>query len=113
MGWRLRRSISLGGGARSTMTSRGMGASWGLAGLRIGRSPTGSFWVSFTIPGTGISFFKYLSTRGHQNSPVSQPIPAALSHPQRTRPAPTFTPPAAGQLTANQRIVDEIMRKKP
>jgi hypothetical protein len=88
------------------MTSRGVGVSWGLAGFRIGRSPTGSLWVSFTIPGTGISFFKYLSLQG------------VLSAPQQQQPSVPAPPPALPQapnppLTANQRVLEEIRRAKP
>lgn len=99
MGWRWRKSISLGGGTRTTMTSNGMGVSWGLAGLRIGRSPTGSLWVSASIPGTGISFFKYLSPKA----------------PQATQQQPVIQAPLASSIpmTANQRILEDIRRKKP
>lgn len=106
MGWRWRRTINLGGGARTTMTSRGMGVSWGIAGFRIGKSPTGSIWVSFTIPGTGISFFKYLSSQGQQAAPQQQPsIPAQSSAPALQH--------APNTMTANERILDEIRRSKP
>jgi hypothetical protein len=69
MGWRWRESVSLGGGARTTLTAHGMGISWGIGGLRVGRSPTGSLWVSFTIPGTGIGFIKYLSSQASRPRP--------------------------------------------
>lgn len=58
MGWRWRRSINA-GGARTTLSKSGVGFSYGFAGLRIGRSPSGNYWVSATIPGTGMSFIKY------------------------------------------------------
>ena len=58
MGWRWRRSINA-GGARATLSKSGVGFSYGFAGLRIGRSPSGNYWVSATIPGTGMSFIKY------------------------------------------------------
>lgn len=103
MGWRWRKSISLGGGTRTTMTSNGMGVSWGLAGLRIGRSPTGSLWVSASIPGTGISFFKYLSPKAPQATQQQSAIQA-----------PPSPPPATSiPITANQRILEDIRRKKP
>ena len=107
MGWRWRRSINLGGGARTTTTSRGMGLSWGIAGFRIGRSPAGSLWVSFTVPGTGISFFKYLGPQSQQAAAQQQQPVSALA------PAPALpqNPPIA--MTPNQRILDEIHRSKP
>lgn len=107
MSWRWRNSINLGGGARTTMSTRGIGASWGLAGLRVGRSPTGSFWVSFTVPGTGISFFKYLSQQGSQTTqapPQPQPVVTILPPIQHAPNTP---------LTANQRILEEIRNTKP
>ena len=85
------------------MSARGMGVSWGLAGFRIGRSPTGSLWVSFTVPGTGVSFFKYLPLKSSQrhSSVTPQPPTQALPH------APS------APLTANQRVLEEIHRSKP
>ena len=108
MGWRWRKSINLGGGVRTTMTARGVGASWGLAGLRIGRSPTGSLWVSFTIPGTGINFFKYLSPQGAQTSQPSQQQPGLTAPP----PLPPLQHPPDTPLTANQRVLEEIRNAK-
>jgi hypothetical protein len=107
MSWRWRKSISLGGGTRTSMTSRGMGVSWGIAGFRVGRAPTGSLWVSFTIPGTGISFFKKL-TRQSQQAVQQQPLtrpqsPVTLSLPNSS--IVTKTP--------NQRVLDEIRQFKP
>lgn len=114
MGWRWRRSINLGGGAKTTMTSRGMGMSWGLMGFRIGRTPTGSIWVSFTIPGTGISFLKYLSAQPRLKAGQKPSMPA----PQQTTPAskllqPIVTHSPSAPVTANQRILEEIRQMKP
>jgi hypothetical protein len=105
MGWRWRESLNLGGGARATMTAHGVGVSWGLAGFRIGRSPTGSLWVSFTVPGTGISFFRYLSPESFSPTPQQQPsVPA---------PPPALPHGPNPPLTANQRILEEIRRTTP
>ncbi len=107
MGWRWRKSINLGAGTRATMTSRGLGVSWGIAGLRVGKSPTGSLWVSFTVPGTGISFFKYVSSQSSQAPQPSQPpAPASqqISPPQQAANTP---------LTENQRIVERLRKRKP
>ena len=84
--------------ARTTLTAHGVGVRWGFAGFRIGRSPTGLLWVSFTVPGTGLSFFKYLSPRG------------VLSAPQSGQPSIPVPPP---HLTPNQRVLEEIRRAKP
>lgn len=61
MSWRLRKSLGLGGGAKSTITPNGLGMSWGLGGIRLGISPTGACWISVSIPGTGVSYLKYIS----------------------------------------------------
>ena len=107
MAWGWRDSINLGGGARTTLTSRGVGVSWGFAGIRIGRSPTGSLWVSFTIPGTGLSFFKYLSPRGIVSDAL-QPHQTSVSAPPPAQPhAPNTI------LTPNQRVLEEIRHPKP
>ena len=100
MGWRWRKSIGF-GGARTTITSNGLGFSYGIAGIRVGRSPTGNFWVSFSIPGTGISFIKYL---GANNS-------------QTALPATSTTPSANLQnnspLTPNQKLLEKMKNIKP
>jgi len=108
MGWRWRNSTNLGGGARTTMTSRGMGVSWGLAGFRIGRSPGGAIWVSFSIPGTGISFFKKLPNRGNL---AQQPLPPVAQQSQISTPSPP-PQPSVNPLTANQKVLEEIKRSK-
>ena len=64
MGWRFRRTLSM-GGFRWTYFERGIGGSWGLGGiLRFGVSPDGRRYVSIRIPGTGISWLsRILGTR--------------------------------------------------
>jgi hypothetical protein len=66
MGWKWRRVINLGGGVRANMSRGGVGWSWGIPGLRIGKSPDGSPWLSVGIPGTGLYFTKYLTRRTSQ-----------------------------------------------
>jgi hypothetical protein len=113
MGFRWRKMINFGGGARSTVTSRGVGVSWGFAGLRIGRAPNGSRWISFTIPGTGISFFKKLKSqskfKGQQSPATPTSTSASPLQPHHIGPARPQTAP----LTANQRIMERIRKKKP
>lgn len=59
MGWRFRRTLSM-GGFRWTLSKSGVGGSWGLAGiLRFGLSPDGRRYVSVRIPGTGAWWIKY------------------------------------------------------
>jgi len=59
MGWRFRRTLSM-GGFRWTVSKQGLGGSWGVGGiLRFGLSPDGRRYVSVRIPGTGVSWMKY------------------------------------------------------
>lgn len=99
MAWRWRNSINLGGGARTTLTAGGVGVSWGFAGFRIGRSPTGSLWVSFTLPGTGLSFFKYLSPQDFL--PAPQQRQSSVPLPPPGQPGATNLPP-----TPNHGVLD-------
>lgn len=91
MGWRFRRTATL-GGFRWTMSKQGVGASWGLAGvLRFGLSPDGRRYVSVRIPGTGVSWIKYYGTLS-QSSPSTLPSnPPQLPSPSQ-KPAPSAPP---------------------
>jgi Protein of unknown function (DUF4236) len=109
MNWRWRKSINLGGGARTTITSHGLGVSWGIGGMRVGRAPTGAYWVSLTIPGTGISFFKYLTFRKDAslfNEQISQGLSSDILN------IPPQQPPQEN-LTQNERILEHIKQIKP
>ncbi|MGQ9856096.1 MAG: DUF4236 domain-containing protein [Fervidobacterium sp.] len=53
MGWRFRRSISIGKGFRINFSKSGMGVSVGKRGFRVGVGPKGPY-VSAGIPGTGL-----------------------------------------------------------
>jgi hypothetical protein len=107
MGWRWRKSIGLGGGVRTTISKNGLGFSYGFGGLRVGRSPSGDLWVSATIPGTGIGFFKSLSS-GTTTQPVAQPLPI------QNQP---ITPATSGRIvtsqTQNQKILEKMKKLKP
>lgn len=95
MGWRFRRTLSM-GGFRWTISKGGLGGSWGLGGiLRFGLSPDGRRYVSIRIPGTGISWVKYYgrvipSTGVSTASPISSPQSASPQNP--TPPVPTTQP---------------------
>jgi hypothetical protein len=67
MGWRLRRSITV-GGARVNLSGSGIGWSWGVPGFRYGRTAVGRAYVSIGVPGTGIYWVHYFgSERTHGN----------------------------------------------
>jgi hypothetical protein len=59
MSWRFRRSLSL-GWLRFNLSRRGIGWSWGVPGLRYGRTSTGRPYVSVGFPGLGLYWMKYL-----------------------------------------------------
>lgn len=55
MAWRFRRRIGGPLGTRVNISNRGLGASVGAPGARVGVGPSGRVTRSVTIPGTGVS----------------------------------------------------------
>ena len=55
MGWRIRKSINLGGGFIINFSKSGIGYSWGFPGYRKTKMANGRIRKTYTIPGTGIS----------------------------------------------------------
>ncbi|MRG98617.1 DUF4236 domain-containing protein [Polyangium spumosum] len=53
MALRFRKSIKIPGGFRVNLSSRGIGASWGVPGFRVSTGPSGSR-AHFGLPGTGL-----------------------------------------------------------
>lgn len=99
MGWRFRRTLSM-GGFRWTISKQGLGGSWGLGGiLRFGVSPDGRRYISIRIPGTGISWMKYygrvipspVASSGAATSTSSAPSSSQTTNPQN--PAQPVTTP--------------------
>jgi hypothetical protein len=84
--WRFRKVFGR-GPFRWTLSKRGIGWSWGIPGLRYGVSPSGQRYISFSIPGTGLYWIKYLKQK-----PGSSPPPAVLS--PAPPPAPPGNPPS-------------------
>ena len=76
MGFRLRKSINLGGGVRLNVSKRGVGVSAGVKGARIGIGPRGTR-VTTSIPGTGLSYQKEYSAR-HKGTAHTEPEPQSL-----------------------------------
>ena len=56
MGFRFRKSFSLGKGLKATASKSGVSFSWGFPGFRITRTSKGKIRKTFSIPGTGISY---------------------------------------------------------
>ena len=64
MGFRFRKSISLGGGFKINLSKSGIGYSWGTKGYRISKTARGTTRKTYSIPGTGIS---YVNETGGRN----------------------------------------------
>ena len=62
MGWRFRKTFGR-GPFRWTLTKKGIGASWGIPGLRFGISPSGQKYYSVGIPRTGLYYIKYFPVK--------------------------------------------------
>ena len=72
MAWRWRKSQRA-GPLRWTFSRGGIGWSFGLPGLRYGRSAAGLAYLSLGIPGTGIYWIKYFSRKQSANSHINKP----------------------------------------
>ena len=82
MGFRLRKSIKLGGGFKLNFSKSGVGISGGVKGARVGIGPRG-VRTSLSVPGTGMS---YVSERRLKGSPVKQPAQPNEIHTTIPRP---------------------------
>lgn len=58
MGFRLRKSINLGGGFRINISKSGIGYSWGIKGIRYTKTSSGKTRTTYSIPGSGLSYVK-------------------------------------------------------
>lgn len=58
MGWFFRKGINF-GPMRINLSKSGLGASFGLPGFRVGRSPNGRRYVLFGFYSTGLYWIKY------------------------------------------------------
>ena len=56
MGFRFRKSISLGGGTRLNIGTKSASVSFGTKGVRKTISTSGRETTTFSIPGTGVSY---------------------------------------------------------
>jgi hypothetical protein len=59
MGFRFRKSFSL-GGLRLNVSQGGVGGSWGLPGIRFAAAD-GRRYIALGIPGTGLYYMKYFA----------------------------------------------------
>lgn len=103
MGFRFRKSISLGGGFKINLSKSGIGYSWGTKGYRISSTARGTTRRTYSIPGTGISYVNETGGRnGNHNRNQSQQRNQAQNRIER--PSQRKTP----QMTYEQAIDREI-----
>lgn len=76
MGFRMRKSINLGGGFRINLSKSGIGYSWGVPGYRITKTATGTTRHTYSIPGTGLS---YVDETGRRTVARKVPAPANVN----------------------------------
>ncbi len=70
MGFRYRKSINLGAGAKLNIGKKGIGVSAGVKGLRVSHGADGKTRVTASIPTTGISYQKVIK---HSNQEITRP----------------------------------------
>jgi hypothetical protein len=99
MGWQFRRTVSLDGGFRTSLSKRGVSTSWGIPGLRITRTADGRKLLTLSLPGTGLSYRTTLSRlAGPTRSSTTTPSPHAS---RQNNPPPPPTPPTVATSTAS------------
>jgi len=59
LGFRLRKSINLGGGFKINLSKSGIGYSFGVPGLRYTQMANGRQRTTYSIPGTGLSYVEF------------------------------------------------------
>ena len=62
MSWRWRKSFTR-GPYRTSLSKKGVGHSFGIPGLRFGRTATGKWYMSMGFPGTGLYWQKYFGSK--------------------------------------------------
>lgn len=72
MGFRVRKSINLGGGFRINLSKSGVGYSWGTKGYRVTKTARGTTRRTYSIPGTGISWVDETVGRGRSKGRTDQ-----------------------------------------
>ena len=93
MGIRYRKSINIGGGVRLNLSKSGLGASFGVPGLRYSVSGSGRARRTMSIPGTGIYSVTSMGSGAPSTSGSTSASTLAASS---VRPAVAWSPPRAG-----------------
>lgn len=68
MGWNFRKSINLGFGFRINLSKSGIGYSWGFPGYRVTKMANGRNRITYSIPGTGISYVEHSNRNTSPNT---------------------------------------------
>lgn len=97
MGFRMRKSINLGGGVRLNLSKKGIGYSVGTKGFRVTKKARGGVRTTASIPGTGISFVT--DSKKKRNTKKRKPA-AATSTKQYTRTTVSSVPAKKSGLSA-------------
>lgn len=71
MGFRIRKSINLGGGFRINLSKNGVGYSWGMKGIRYTKTVRGANRSTYSIPGTG---FSYVQETGYKEGEIGENV---------------------------------------
>lgn len=99
MGWRYRKSVRM-GPLNINLSRRGVGTSWGVPGFRITRSATGRRYMTFSVPGTGLSWHKPLGFRRHLTPPPRQSAQVSQARGAAPSPPPATTGVTSGASTS-------------
>jgi hypothetical protein len=89
MGWNFRRGFSL-GPFRINLSKKGVGASIGVGGVRVGHDARGRNYSQVSIPGTGIYRRDYYKT--NSTTPGAGSSPAQVTQPSQTQGQPSPLP---------------------
>jgi len=87
MGWNFRRGFNL-GPLRINLSKKGVGASVGVRGFRVGQDAGGRNYSQVSIPGTGIYRRDYYRTNLLGQQPGSVPLQVNQSPPVTQQPSP-------------------------
>ncbi len=71
MGFRIRKSINLGGGFRVNLSKSGVGYSWGVPGYRVTKTAKGNVRKTYSVPGTGLSYVEESSNKNRGNPSIT------------------------------------------
>lgn len=85
---RFRKTFNLGGGAKITVSPKGVGGSIGVKGARVGRGTDGKTRVSASIPGSGLSYQHTVGSGKNRTSATQQQVPAPMPPAPRRRGLP-------------------------